>query len=63
MTNEINYAFLIVIVGEPIDVIPISQPTTEQIEELHQIYLQSVETLFERNKLKYGLDHVRLKII
>ena len=55
--------FCYLIVGEPIDVIQVPQPTSEEIDRLHQKYLQAVEHLFEKNKMKYGLNHVQLQII
>ena len=51
------------LVGKPINVIQINNPTSNDIDQLHQRYLQALEQLFEDNKEKYGLKHVNLKII
>lgn len=37
--------------------------TSEDIDQLHKKYIQSVEELFEVNKNKYGLEHVKLEIV
>ncbi len=38
-------------------------PTSDDIDQLHNQYMQTVEQLFELNKNKYGLGHVKLEII
>lgn len=39
-------------------------PTSEDIEKLHQTYLQSLTELFEEHKHKYGLqEHQHLTFI
>ncbi|KAM4692932.1 2-acylglycerol O-acyltransferase 1 [Discoglossus pictus] len=43
------------IVGKPIPVEQTSNPTQEEIEVLHQKYLNSLQELFEENKEKYGI--------
>ncbi|PIO22947.1 hypothetical protein AB205_0086620, partial [Aquarana catesbeiana] len=43
------------VVGKPIPVKQTSNPTQEEIDELHQIYLESLQELFEENKAKYGI--------
>ncbi|CAJ0950650.1 unnamed protein product [Ranitomeya imitator] len=43
------------VVGKPIPVVQTSNPTQEEIEELHQKYLQALGDLFEENKGKYGI--------
>ena len=52
-----------VLVGEPIDVDRVAEPSKEQIEELHETYIRSLEKLYEENKSKYGMDDVPLEII
>ncbi len=37
--------------------------TSENIDQLHYEYIQAVEQLFEFNKKKYGLGHVKLEIV
>jgi hypothetical protein len=53
----------IFLVGKPIDVIQIGNPTSNDIDQLHKKYLLAVEQLFFENKDKYGLKHVKLEII
>ncbi|XP_003784955.1 2-acylglycerol O-acyltransferase 1 [Otolemur garnettii] len=43
------------VVGRPIPVHQILHPTSEQIEELHQTYLEELRKLFEEHKGKYGI--------
>lgn len=42
-------------VGCPIPVHQTLHPTTEQIEELHQTYMEELRKLFEAHKRKYGI--------
>ncbi|CAF1182345.1 unnamed protein product [Rotaria sordida] len=51
------------VVGKPIHVVQIDHPTSNDINQLHNEYLQAVEQLFVENKNKYGLGHVKLEII
>lgn len=51
-------------VGKPISVVQTPSPTSEDIENLHQTYLQSLTELFEEHKHKYGLqEHQHLTFI
>ncbi|CAL1267901.1 unnamed protein product [Larinioides sclopetarius] len=43
-----------VIIGKPIDVEKISEPTDEDIKTLHQKYIDSLTALFEEHKGKYA---------
>ncbi|XP_053316396.1 2-acylglycerol O-acyltransferase 1-like [Spea bombifrons] len=43
------------VVGRPIPVAQTSNPTQEEIESLHQKYLNALQELFEENKGKYGI--------
>nr|AAI06136.1 Mogat1 protein [Mus musculus]AAK84177.1 diacylglycerol acyltransferase 2-like protein [Mus musculus] len=43
------------VVGRPIPVQQILNPTSEQIEELHQTYLEELKKLFNEHKGKYGI--------
>lgn len=47
--------FSIFTVGRPIPVRQTPNPTSEQIEELHQTYLEELRKLFEEHKGKYGI--------
>lgn len=46
------------IVGKPIDVELTPNPTQEQIDALHQTYMDAVQELFYAHKDKYGADVV-----
>lgn len=43
------------VVGHPIPVRQTLNPTSEQIEELHQTYMDELKKLFEEHKGKYGI--------
>ncbi|XP_029282901.1 2-acylglycerol O-acyltransferase 1 [Cottoperca gobio] len=52
------------VVGKPISVVQTHSPSSEDIECLHKVYLQSLTELFELHKLNYGLDeHQHLTFI
>jgi hypothetical protein len=53
----------IFLVGKPIHVNQNINSTSEDIDKLHKEYIQAVEQLFEVNKNKYGLGHVKLEIV
>ncbi|XP_072474046.1 2-acylglycerol O-acyltransferase 1 [Notamacropus eugenii] len=44
------------VVGHPIPVQQNPHPTPEQIDELHQTYLEELRKLFEEHKRKYGIS-------
>lgn len=51
-------------VGEPIDVQQSENPSTEEIEELHMKYVNSLKKLFDQHRLQFGLSQdVQLEII
>ncbi|CAF1241417.1 unnamed protein product [Rotaria sp. Silwood1] len=54
---------VITVVGKPIHVVQIDYPTSTDIDQLHNDYIQAVEQLFIDNKNKYGFEHVQLEII
>ncbi|CAF1060120.1 unnamed protein product [Adineta ricciae] len=54
---------VVTVVGKPIRVNQNVNPSTEDIGQLHEQYMQAVEELFETNKDKYGLGHVKLEIV
>ncbi|CAF1293577.1 unnamed protein product [Rotaria sp. Silwood1] len=54
---------VVTVVGKPIHVQQKVNPTSEDIDQLHHQYIQSVEELFEVNKHKYRLEHVKLEIV
>ncbi|KFQ48643.1 2-acylglycerol O-acyltransferase 1, partial [Pelecanus crispus] len=43
------------VVGSPIPVKKSLNPTTEEIEQLHELYLQNLRKLFEEHKRNYGI--------
>ncbi len=49
--------------GKPIHVNKHINATSHEIDQLHREYIQALEQLFEYNKHKYGLKHVKLQII
>lgn len=51
----LNDAFFVFAVGRPIPVRQTLNPTSEQIEELHQTYMEELRKLFEEHKGKYGI--------
>lgn len=54
-----------VVVGSPIEVPKIEEPTTEQINEYHEKFIEQLCDLFEKNKHKYieNADSVFLEIL
>ncbi|CAD5214510.1 unnamed protein product [Bursaphelenchus okinawaensis] len=44
------------VVGAPIQVEKVEEPTHEQINELHQKYVRELTKLFNEHKSKYGMD-------
>lgn len=47
--------FSVFAVGHPIPVHQTLNPTREQVEELHQTYMEELRKLFEEHKGKYGI--------
>ncbi|EPB68262.1 diacylglycerol acyltransferase [Ancylostoma ceylanicum] len=43
------------VLGAPIKVTKVTNPTQEQIDELHKTYIMKLQELFESNKTKYGV--------
>lgn len=50
------FLFPIYAVGAPISVEKVSTPTSEQVNELHGVYVEALNKLFEDNKEKYGVS-------
>lgn len=50
------------VVGKPIVVPHIADPTDEQIAEQHAIFIKAMEQLYEDHKADYGMAHVKLRI-
>ncbi|XP_038050284.1 2-acylglycerol O-acyltransferase 2-A-like [Patiria miniata] len=52
------------VVGKPIPVEKSPTPSQEEIDKVHQMYIDSLKELFEENKTKYGVEpHEKLVII
>jgi Diacylglycerol acyltransferase. len=56
------YISLFLLVGEPIPVAKIENPTYVEIEALQNIYIDALRKLFNENKEKYEKD-VDIKLI
>ena len=54
---------LSLVVGKPLHVNQLIDPSASDIDRLHQQYLQAMVQLFEANKNKHGMAHVKLKIV
>ncbi|CAF1494561.1 unnamed protein product, partial [Adineta steineri] len=51
------------VVGKPIHVNQIIDPSQTDIDQLHDQYLQATEQLYNTNKANYGFENVKLEII
>ncbi|KAK0400899.1 hypothetical protein QR680_015510 [Steinernema hermaphroditum] len=55
---------LVTVVGAPIAVQKVTNPTTEQIDELHRKYCEALTKLFDEHKTKYGISsETKLNIV
>ncbi len=43
-------------VGRPIKVLKNEKPTSEELDALHQLYMDELSNLFEEHKGNYGVD-------
>ncbi|XP_067122256.1 LOW QUALITY PROTEIN: 2-acylglycerol O-acyltransferase 2-like [Centruroides vittatus] len=53
---------IVTVVGKPIEVEKTENPTDEQIQKLHQAYIESLQQLFDEHKDKYGYSEGKLII-
>ena len=44
------------VVGSPMEVAEVVNPTEEQIDKVHRQYMDHLESLFEAHKLDYGIS-------
>ena len=51
------------VVGSPIDVPKIENPTTEQIDFVHSQYMQSLQNLYKETNDKYGVPGVPMEFL
>ena len=55
---------LLVVVGEPLEVDKIEEPTPEMVEHVHRCYVQRLRELFDANKAKRaGFRDSELKLV
>jgi len=54
---------LYAVVGEPIPVTQVDDPTEEQVSELHTKYVQAISGLFEREKKRFGYGDRTLTVL
>jgi hypothetical protein len=51
-------------IGKPIEVAKvIGEPSAEQIDELHGLFIKEMQRLFERTKAKNGCPNAKLEIL
>lgn len=43
-------------VGRPIPVVKNKEPTAEELDALHQLYMEELSNLFDEHKGSYGID-------
>ena len=51
-----------VVVGKPLEVAKVENPSREEIADLHQRYVQAITDLYEEYNPKYGDLNVKLMI-
>uniref|UniRef100_A0A0D9WPW4 Acyltransferase n=1 Tax=Leersia perrieri TaxID=77586 RepID=A0A0D9WPW4_9ORYZ len=52
-----------VVVGRPIEVEKISQPTIDEINEVHEQFIDALQDLFEKYKMKTGYPDLHLRVL
>ncbi|XP_064455632.1 2-acylglycerol O-acyltransferase 2-like isoform X2 [Ornithodoros turicata] len=66
---QYNYGYLpyrsriVTVVGKPISVAKVEEPTQEQVDSLHRKYVDQLKELFEEHKTRYGAANCALEII
>ena len=53
---------IVTIVGEPIHVEKIDEPNEEEVNELHKLYIDKLEQLFDKHKQRSDVDETIFKI-
>lgn len=59
-----NYSFgmlpyrkpVFTVVGSPIRIDRVENPTNEEVDKIHAVYVKALQELFDQNKIKYGVD-------
>ena len=54
---------LTVIVGKPLKMPHISDPTADQLNKYHQKFMDAIAKLFEDNKADYGMSEMKLQVL
>ena len=47
---------MVMLIGKPIEVTKVANPTQEQVDELHERYVQDLRSMFDRHKADMGQD-------
>lgn len=50
------------IIGKPIPVGLISNPSDDEINKIHALYVQSISDIYHKYKDRFGMGHIRLRI-
>jgi 1-acyl-sn-glycerol-3-phosphate acyltransferase len=50
---------MVIVLGEPIEVTKVDEPTPEQVQELHAKYVAAICALFDRHKHRMGEEWVQ----
>jgi 2-acylglycerol O-acyltransferase 2 len=51
------------VVGDPIDVPKVDNPSEEELNKYHRVYISRIQSIFENHKSTYGMENFQLKII
>lgn len=49
--------------GKPIQVPKIVNPSDEDIDKYHQLYIQGIVDIYEQHKVEYGFEYQQLNIV
>ncbi len=52
-----NNIDITVVIGKPINLPHIENPTEDQVDQYHELYMKTLTEIFDRNKVKYGSTH------
>lgn len=61
--SDESSSMFILSVGKPIHVNQITDPSEMDIDQLHALYLQAIEQLYDTNKANYGFENIKLEIV
>lgn len=58
------YIISVSLVGAPIKINKVENPSEEEIDKFHQLYLEGLEKVFEDHKTKYGVpEDIHLEFV